>query len=571
MGTRGTVVIGYLICEDGPQIGLVIPLHNGSEWVIGRDPNSSAILLEDPMVSRKHGIIRLSESLFVLENLSEVNPIKINGEPVSTSELQENDTLQIGNNYFRFTLLNPDKGETETQTQTEAPSSLPFTIGSPSRFFIKVLSGPNQGAEFGMNSDSSYVLGKDASADIVFQDLSVSHRHAKLTINEDGSATIEDLNSRNGIIINGLKIEGTSSLQTGGVVSVGTTVFLFVDKEASEQTIYSPSPRFYEEPASQVSEVSFSKGELTEKNWKETRIPTKHLVLASSLSVFFVVGLIGLISLFHSQEILPQNFDPSEQIHEKIAHFSNVQYSFTEATGKLFLIGHVLTDVEYAELSYLLNSLPFITQIEDSVVIDEGVWQEMNALISKNPNWRGITMSATAPGKFVLRGYLPTEADNIPLQDYINLNFPYLNLLDNQVIIENTLQTQVETLLLEHGFTNTDLQMGNGEVLIAGKVSLKRKPEFMELIGEIQKIPGVRQLKNFVVYVSESSSLIDLTAQYKVMGSSKLGNISQYVLIGGKILAIGDTLDGMMITNISGAEVLLDKDGIKYKIDYNQQ
>ncbi len=564
-------MIGYLICEDGPQIGLIIPLNSGNEWIIGRDPNLSAILLEDPMVSRKHGIIRLEDGHFVLENLSEVNPIKINGEALSTFQLEENDTLQIGNNYFRFTLLNPDKEEAHQEAPNEIPSTLPFTITSPSRFFIKVLSGPNQGAEFGMNSDSSYVLGKDASADIVFQDLSVSHRHAKLVISDDGSATIEDLNSRNGIIINGLKMEGSCALQTGSVVSIGTTVFLFVDKEASEQTIYSPSPRFYEEPALVTTESTSEKTEVTEKNWKETKIPTKHLVLASSLSVCFIVGLIGLISLFHSQEIIPQDFDPNQKIHEKIAHFTNVQYSFTPSSGSLFLIGHVLTDVEYAELSYLLNSLPFIKQIEDSVVIDEGVWQEMNALISKNPNWRGITMSATAPGKFVLRGYLPTEADNIPLQDYINLNFPYLNLLDNQVIIENTLQTQVETLLLEYGFTNTDLQMGNGEVLISGKVLLKRKPEFLELLGEIQKIPGVRQLKNFVVYVTESSSLIDLSTQYKVMGSSKLGNIRQYVLIGGKILAIGDTLDGMMITNISESEVLLDKDGVKYKIDYNPQ
>jgi hypothetical protein len=55
------------------------------------------------------------------------------------------------------------------------------------------------------------------------------------------------------------------------------------------------------------------------------------------------------------------------------------------------------------------------------------------------------------------------------------------------------------------------------------------------------------------------------------MGSSKFGNTSQYVLISGKILAIGDALDGMTITNISANEVLLNKNGINYKIDYNPQ
>ena len=55
------------------------------------------------------------------------------------------------------------------------------------------------------------------------------------------------------------------------------------------------------------------------------------------------------------------------------------------------------------------------------------------------------------------------------------------------------------------------------------------------------------------------------------MGSSRLGNMSQYVLIGGKILAVGDVLDGMILTSITPNEILLEKDGIKYKIDYNQQ
>ena len=179
-------------------------------------------------------------------------------------------------------------------------------------------------------------------------------------------------------------------------------------------------------------------------------------------------------------------------------------------------------------------------------------------------------MSATAPGHFVLRGYLPTESDFVPLQDYINLNFFYLNLLDNQVVVENTLQTQVGNLLIAKGFLNAELQMGNGEVILSGRVHEKEKRVFEATIEEIQKIPGIRQVKNFVIYTGESTARIDLTSKYHVMGSSKLGNMNQYILISGKILAVGDALDGMTITDIQANEIFLDKDGIKYKIDYNQ-
>ena len=65
--------------------------------------------------------------------------------------------------------------------------------------------------------------------------------------------------------------------------------------------------------------------------------------------------------------------------------------------------------------------------------------------------------------------------------------------------------------------------------------------------------------------------MLDLSSKYKVMGTSKLGNQNQYVLINGKILSIGDVLDGMTITGISNSEVILIKEGMKFKIDYNQQ
>ena len=538
-------MVGYLVCEDGPSVGLIIPLETGEEWIIGRDPAHCQIVLEDPMVSRKHASIHLIDNTFTLENLSEVNPIKINGELGLRFDLHEDDTIQIGNNYFRFSETSPEESASKQEPIAEVPTLLPFTIGSPSRFFLKVLSGPNQGAEFGMSKEHTYVLGKDASADIVFQDLSVSHRHAKLSISPSGEALIEDLSSRNGIIINGLKIEEPTILPPGGVVSIGTTVFLYVDKEASEQTIYSPSPRFYESTEEDQSiQTENQETSLSPKNWKETFIPTKHLVFGGTFSALIVIGLISLISLFNSQSIAPLAVNTTAEINKALLHFPNVQYSYNSATGKIFLIGHVLTEVEYAEMNYLLKSLPFINSMEDTVIVDEGVWQE--------------------------RGYLQSEADAIPLQDYINLNFPYLNLLDNQVIVENTLQTQVENLLIASGFTSVELQMGNGEVILSGKVNEKKKNQFGDVVTQLQEIPGIRVVKNFVVFASETTSLVDLTSKYTVMGSSKLGNMSQYILIGGKILAVGDALDGMTITAISSNEIMLDKEGIKYKIDYNQ-
>ena len=56
----------YLICEDGPHAGQIVTLADSNEWIIGRDPDVSFQVLEDPMVSRKHCVVRyegLSPSL----------------------------------------------------------------------------------------------------------------------------------------------------------------------------------------------------------------------------------------------------------------------------------------------------------------------------------------------------------------------------------------------------------------------------------------------------------------------------------------------------------------------------
>ena len=51
-------MVAYLIGEEGPLSGLVIRFEGGDQWSLGRDPDESAIVLEDPMVSRRHVICR---------------------------------------------------------------------------------------------------------------------------------------------------------------------------------------------------------------------------------------------------------------------------------------------------------------------------------------------------------------------------------------------------------------------------------------------------------------------------------------------------------------------------------
>ena len=77
-----------------------------------------------------------------------------------------------------------------------------------------------------LRSDGEVVIGRDAGAEVVIQDGSVSRRHARLTL-VDGLATISDLQSQNGTRINGESITGSRPLVSGDVLTFGTVAVSF--------------------------------------------------------------------------------------------------------------------------------------------------------------------------------------------------------------------------------------------------------------------------------------------------------------------------------------------------------
>jgi S-DNA-T family DNA segregation ATPase FtsK/SpoIIIE len=70
-----------------------------------------------------------------------------------------------------------------------------------------------------------HVLGRDASADLTLAHADVSRHHAELTITPDG-ATIRDLGSKNGVLVDGRKLE-QAALAHGSKLAFGELQLLF--------------------------------------------------------------------------------------------------------------------------------------------------------------------------------------------------------------------------------------------------------------------------------------------------------------------------------------------------------
>jgi type III secretion system YscD/HrpQ family protein len=211
-----------------------------------------------------------------------------------------------------------------------------------------------------------------------------------------------------------------------------------------------------------------------------------------------------------------------------------------------------------------------VVTTDDNIVVDEYVWQEANRVMGKNPSWRGVTIHSPSPGRFVMTGFLKTRSQEESLNDYINLNFPYLDLLEKQVVVEENLLSEVNKSLQDRQFIDVVVQLNNGQLTLSGFMAYQKGEQLDGLITDFEQLPGIRSVRNFVVELAPEESMIDLTDQYRVTGYSVQGDANYNVVINGKILQRGDVLDGMTITSIKNDVILLERDGFKFKIVYNK-
>ena len=69
-------------------------------------------------------------------------------------------------------------------------------------------------------SEGQFAVGRNASCQLSLDDPLVSRRHAILYVSRDG-VLVEDLGSRNGVLVNGQRIEGRVELRAGDKILIG--------------------------------------------------------------------------------------------------------------------------------------------------------------------------------------------------------------------------------------------------------------------------------------------------------------------------------------------------------------
>lgn len=646
---------GKLVVEEGDLKGLSLSLEDRDSWTIGRDPDECQFIIEDPLVSRRHLLVRKAPEGIFIENLSETNPALVNDEEMEEQPrlLQNGDAIKIGREILRYYQdasahileqepsfveeaedlygddeksgeqsleSSPEEHPAEAQEQAPAaPISVPekaqareehpeeayqnptfdedegaalgtlaeidFGVVETGRWLLKVIGGPNNGAEFHMQTGNSYIVGTDPnSCDILFNDTSVSRQHARIMVTPEDTLMIEDLKSRNGVLINGELVQGKQPLTLSTIVTLGTTSFVIYDREGEMQTIISPLlpsivKVLQKEPPKAEAETESKPAEPVPAPAAAVPIveapplpPQKNLgpyiVLGSIIALFTLAG-IATTALFRSEPVVVQSqANADELIQQALKPYPAVRYTFNKSNNGLLLLGHVASAADKNQLMYNLQNLKFIKGIDaEGIVIDEYVWQEVNSILAKNPAWKGISIYSPAAGQFVMAGYLHSRKEAEQLSSYIGLNFPYLDLLKKQIVVEEDIVNQIGSWLQDKQLTDVIPKMVSGEVTLTGTMAGDKQQDLTGIIDKIKQIPGIRAVSNLVKTQTAETGTVNVTDSYPVTGKSHVGD-RYTVVINGRILSEKDDLDGMTITKITPNRILLEKDGTNYRIDY---
>src|SRR3954449_9540543 len=98
-----------LVITKGPLAGQRYPIE--TQLVVGRV--DADVTIDDPLVSRRHAVVRLAPDAVEIEDLGSLNGTWVNGAGLDAPRrLDPGDTVQIGGSSFQVEDLRPARSHT---------------------------------------------------------------------------------------------------------------------------------------------------------------------------------------------------------------------------------------------------------------------------------------------------------------------------------------------------------------------------------------------------------------------------------------------------------------------------
>ena len=252
-------LIAKLHVEAGARKGQTIHMDN-RPLIIGRHRLATA-RLEDRHVTPLHTHLVATSLGMQITDLRSAIGTRLNDMLVNQAVLNNGDLVGVGDARFRFEsagkLLQQSREAepAEEMAPVEMPdipadveldmdeaeetsigmAAEPLAGAKAERYklgelVLTAIEGPIEG-KFVVINKPKLIIGRAGTSDVFIPDLSVSRKHAAVTLSSQGALEIEDLNSRNGVYINNRQVR-KAALRTGDAIRIGSSA-LIVDRRVT--------------------------------------------------------------------------------------------------------------------------------------------------------------------------------------------------------------------------------------------------------------------------------------------------------------------------------------------------
>ncbi len=177
----------------GPQlIGQGYELVEGTDFKIGAAPNC-ALVIDGSRTINVHAVLRFIDGDWIIAPTAKERIIQVNGQTTVEFVLAPGDLIDIGGYRLRFTRIEPDAGR-----KKQAP---PLSM-----IMHKGISVPMP--VFNALASQRFVIGQSETALWQLPDPTISRHHCAIQTVGD-AWEVEDLQSTNGVLVNGVEVMRT--------------------------------------------------------------------------------------------------------------------------------------------------------------------------------------------------------------------------------------------------------------------------------------------------------------------------------------------------------------------------
>ncbi len=263
-GNSGLIRLTAVIEIEGQAPRALAHESSARSIIMGRDP-SADFQIPLSTISRQHARIFEDDSVYVIQDLGSTHGTIVNGKPIGKNAkkvLKDGDIIELTKakitcNIEDQPILEAAPGEGTKAIAARAVEGILGRLGDARSEgpYFRVLNGADEGARITLSANlSEYSMGRSKDCEIVLNDANVSRRHALVKRDWQGF-TVEDLGSKNGVIVNDHQIKKPKRLKDRDEITIGPVKLVFIDPDADLLSALKDVPGFQLEESQELDEV----------------------------------------------------------------------------------------------------------------------------------------------------------------------------------------------------------------------------------------------------------------------------------------------------------------------------